>query len=104
MDMVKLHNISEIIDYSENSIVSKTIIDKPKGTITLFAIDKGQGMSEHTAPFDAVVQCIDGEGEIVIEKDKFILKSGDIIIMPANIPHALKAEMRFKMLLTMIRE
>jgi len=96
-------DLQEMIMYQEGSVVSKTLLDKGIGTITLFAFDEGQGLSEHTAPFDAVVQIVDGEAEITISGVKHILKAGQMIIMPANRPHALKAVSRFKMLLTMIR-
>jgi quercetin dioxygenase-like cupin family protein len=96
-------DLQKLILYHEGSVVSKTLIDKGIGTITLFAFDKGQGLSEHTAPFDAVVQIIDGEAEITISGVKHNLKAGQMIIMPANQPHALKAVSKFKMLLTMIR-
>ncbi len=95
--------LEQLIEYAEDSIVSKTLLDKPIGTITLFAFDKGQRLSEHTAPFDAVVQAVDGEGVIVIDGAEHSVKAGQIIIMPANIPHAVLAKERFKMLLTMIR-
>ncbi len=92
-----------LINYSASSIVSKTLIDRKTGTLTLFAFDRGQGLSEHVAPFDAVVEILDGEAAIVIAGKKFHAKQGDMVIMPANVPHALKAERRFKMLLIMIR-
>jgi quercetin dioxygenase-like cupin family protein len=79
------------------------IIDKKAGTVTLFAFDEGEGLSEHTAPFDALVHILEGEAEVVISGKPFPLKQGDIIMMPANEPHALKALSKFKMLLTMIR-
>jgi len=93
----------DLADYQEGSIVSRTIIDKKTGTVTFFAFDKGQGLSEHTAPFDALVYLLDGEAEIVISGKPFRLKAGEMVIMPANDPHALKAVTRFKMVLTMIR-
>jgi len=93
----------DLADYQEGSIVSRTIIDKKTGTVTFFAFDKGQGLSEHTAPFDALVYLLDGEAEIVVSGKPFRLKAGEMVIMPANDPHALKAITRFKMLLTMIR-
>ena len=93
----------DLADYQEGSIVSRTIIDKKTGTVTFFAFDEGQGLSEHTAPFDALVYLLDGEAEIVISGKPFRLKAGEMVIMPANDPHALKAMKRFKMLLTMIR-
>ena len=91
------------VDYQKDAIVSKTIIDKKAGTVTLFAFDQGQGLSEHTAPFDALVQVLEGEVDIKISGKSFHLKQGEIITMPANEPHALTAIQRFKMLLTMIR-
>ena len=96
--------LNEAIEYSKGSIVSKTIIEKKTGTITLFSFDEGQNLSEHTVPFDALVQIIDGEGEIIINKRSHILKTGQMIIMPANIPHAVNAKKKFKMLLTMIKD
>jgi len=93
----------DLADYQEGSIVSRTIIDKKTGTVTFFAFDKGQGLSEHTAPFDALVYLLDGEAEIVISGKPFRLKAGEMLIMPANDPHALKAITRFKMVLTMMR-
>lgn len=91
------------IEYAANAVVSKTIIKKSTGTITLFAFDKEEGLSEHTAPFEAVVQILDGVAEITIGGNPQILKAGQGIILPANIPHALKATEKFKMMLTMIR-
>lgn len=96
-------NLKDLVVYQSGSVVSKEIIKKEKGTVTLFAFDKGQGLSEHTAPFDALVYVVDGAVEIMIEGQSFLLKSGETIIMPANKPHALKAVERFKMLLVMIR-
>ncbi|MCI0498886.1 MAG: cupin domain-containing protein [Planctomycetales bacterium] len=95
--------MESLITYADGSIVSKTLLDKPAGTITLFAFDRGQRLSEHTAPFDAVVQVVDGEGVITIDGNGHAVAAGEIIIMPANIRHAVTAEKRFKMLLTMIR-
>ncbi len=92
-----------LVDYSADSIVSKTLIDTKVGTITLFAFDLGQGLSEHTAPYDAIVQIIDGDAEITIGGHAIRATAGNMVVMPANIPHALKAVKRFKMLLTMIR-
>ncbi|UCF11910.1 MAG: cupin domain-containing protein [Thermoplasmatales archaeon] len=93
----------DLADYQTGSIVSRTIIDKKTGTVTFFAFDKGQGLSEHTAPFNAMVYIIDGEAEITISGKPFRLKQDEMIIMPANEPHALKAVKKFKMILTMIR-
>ncbi len=92
-----------LIGYQKDSVVSKTIIDKKTGTITLFAFDKNQGLSEHTAPYDAVVYIVDGEAEIRISNQVKMAKRGEIIIMPADKPHSLKATEPFKMLLVMVR-
>ena len=94
--------MADLLDYQEGAVVSKTLIDKKTGTVTLFAFAQGQGLSEHAAPFDALVQVLDGEAEIRISGKEFHLK-GEVIVMPANEPHALKAISRFKMMLTMIR-
>ena len=99
----KSANLAQLIEYSSDSVVSKTLLDKPVGTITLFAFDKGQRLSTHSAPFDAVVQIVDGKALITIDKAEHILSAGEIIIMPADIPHALYADEKFKMLLTMIK-
>ena len=94
----------ELIEYANDSIVSKTLLDKSVGTITLFAFDQGQKLSEHTAPYDAVVQILDGQARLPIGGEQQEISQGQIIIMPANVPHAVNAGERFKMLLTMIRE
>lgn len=91
------------VDYTQGGVISKQVTKNQAGNITIFSFDKGQGLSEHTAPFDAFVQVLDGEAEIRIDGAPHILKKGDCIIMPAHRPHALKAIERFKMLLTMIR-
>jgi quercetin dioxygenase-like cupin family protein len=96
-------NLLSLIDYQAGSVVSRTIIDKKGGTVTLFAFDKGQGLSEHTAPYDALVNILEGEADIVISGKHVQLKKNELIIMPANEPHALSAVTKFKMLLTMIR-
>lgn len=96
-------NLADLIEYSADSVVSKTILDKPAGTITLFAFDKGQKLSEHTTPYDAVVQILDGHARLTIGGQEREVSWGQIIIMPGNVPHAVAAEERFKMLLTMIR-
>jgi quercetin dioxygenase-like cupin family protein len=96
-------DVKTLVEYSANSIVSKTLIDTKAGTITLFSFDAGQGLSEHAAPYDAVVQIVDGEAEITIGGNAVPASAGNMVIMPANIPHALQATTRFKMLLTMIR-
>ena len=95
--------LAGLIDYQESSVVSREIISKKTGTVTLFAFDKDQGLSEHTAPFDALVYCLDGEAEVTISGNPMPLKEGEMVIMPAHKPHALKAIQRFKMLLIMIR-
>ncbi len=97
------NSLVDMVNYQKGAVVSKTIIEKNTGTVTLFAFDLGQGLSEHTAPFDALVQVLDGEVEIRISGKPFHLKQGEIIIIPAHEPHALKAVSDFKMLLTMIR-
>ncbi len=96
-------NFKKDITYAENSVVSKKVLEQKTGNISLFAFDKGQKLSEHSAPFDAMVQVVEGEVEITIDKKPYILKEGETIIMPANIPHALTAVQQFKMLLTMIK-
>jgi quercetin dioxygenase-like cupin family protein len=96
-------NFNDLVDYASGGVVSKQVIKAEKGNITLFAFDFGQGLSEHSAPFDALVQIIDGNAEIIIGGKSYDLKAGESIIMPANISHALKATSAFKMLLTMIR-
>ncbi len=93
----------DMVAYQDGSIVSKEIIKKATGTVTIFAFDQGQGLSEHTAPFDALVQIVDGEAEIVIAGESHHLKEGEIIVMPAGKPHALKALEKFKMVLVMIK-
>jgi quercetin dioxygenase-like cupin family protein len=99
----KSFKTSDLIDYQEKSVVSREIIKKETGTVTIFAFDKGEGLSEHTAPFDAMVQVIDGTAEIIISGNKNVVQKGEMIIMPGNVPHALNAVERFKMVLTMIR-
>lgn len=95
--------MTELASYQNGSVVSRTLIDRKIGTITLFSFDAGQGLSEHTAPFDAFVQIIDGTAEVTIDGKMQRVSAGEIIIMPANIPHSLKANERFKMMLVMIR-
>jgi quercetin dioxygenase-like cupin family protein len=99
----KVMDLSGMVEYHTGSVVSRTIIDKPSGTLTLFAFDKGQGLSEHTAPFDAMVYILDGEAEVTISGKPLHLKQGEMVIMPANQPHALRATARFKMMLAMIK-
>jgi quercetin dioxygenase-like cupin family protein len=95
--------MASLAEYQEGSIVSRTIIDKKAGTITFFAFDEGQGLSEHVAPYDALISIIDGEAQVVIFERTFRLKEGEMIILPANKPHALKAIKKFKMMLIMIK-
>ncbi len=96
-------NLSNLITYQKDSVVSRTIISKDTGNVTLFAFEQGQGLSEHTAPFDALVYILDGESEITISGKPIQVKEGDMVIMPANKPHSLKAIKRFKMMLVMIK-
>ena len=96
-------NFKKDIEYASNSVLSKRVLEQKTGNITLFSFDKGQKLSEHSAPFDAIVQVMEGQVEITIDKKPYILKEGETIIMPANIPHALLAVEKFKMLLTMIK-
>jgi quercetin dioxygenase-like cupin family protein len=99
----QVFDFSEGIDYAPGSVVSKTIIKTTGGTISLFAFAAGEGLSEHTAPFSALVQVIDGKAEITIAAKPYLLEAGQNIILPANVPHALKAVEAFKMVLTMIK-
>ncbi len=96
-------NPRDLIAYQEGSIVSRELIKKQTGTVTIFAFDRGQGLSEHTAPFDALVYLLDGEAEIIIAGESHLLKGGEMIVMPGGKPHALRAVKRFKMMLVMIR-
>ena len=98
-----IYETEKLVEYQEGSVVSKEIIKKETGTVTVFAFDKNEGLSEHTAPVDAMVQVIDGTLELTIDGELFTLTKGNMIIMPANIPHALHAKERFKMVLTMIK-
>ena len=99
----KAITMNDLVAYHDGSVVSKTLIDKKIGTVTMFSFDAGQGLSEHTAPYDAFVQVVDGEAEVVINGEAHSVVAGQMIIMPANIPHELKAMKPFKMLLVMIR-
>jgi len=93
---------NDLIAYQDGSVVSRMLVYTPQGTITIFAFDAGEGLSEHTAPYDAIATIIDGEATITIAKKEFPMRAGQMIIMPANIPHAVMAVQRFKMVLTMI--
>jgi len=95
--------MADLVAYEESSVVSRTIVDKNSGTVTLFAFDEGEGLSEHKAPFDALVYVVDGEAEVTISGKTFLLKEGEMIVMPANKAHSLRATRRFKMLLMMMR-
>lgn len=99
----KVSKLKDLVTYQDGSIVSKEIIKKPTGTVSIFAFDQGQGLSEHTAPFDALVYVLDGETEITISGNPHHLKEGEMIIMPGGEPHALKAVKRFKMMLVMVK-
>ncbi len=101
--VAKTSSLEGLIDYQEGSVVSRTLIDKKTGTVTLFAFDENQGLSEHTAPYDALVYVLDGEVDVTISGKPLKLKKGEVTIMPANDPHALVAKTKFKMLLTMIK-
>lgn len=99
----KALDLAEMVTYAPGAVVSKTILDKKTGTLTVFSFDEGQGLSEHTSPYDATVMVLDGEATLMIAGKPLKLKSGETAIMPANIPHDVRAEQRFKMLLIMIR-
>ena len=99
----KAKDLLQLVDYSNDSVVSKTLIDKGTGNITIFSFDASQGLSEHTSPFDAVVQVVDGTGIFVIDGKAINVTLGQMLIMPANVPHSVEAKEKFKMLLTMIR-
>jgi len=99
----KIFSFSDSVEYASGGILSKTVLKKETGNISLFSFAKGEALSEHTAPFDAMIQVVDGRGEIIIGGKSFVLESGESIIMPAGIPHAVKAVEKFKMVLTMIR-
>ena len=99
----KIINLEQSVAYQPDAVVSRTLVDKKAGTVTLFAFDEGQGLSEHTAPFDALLQVLDGEAEVAISGEAVTVKQGEMIVMPAGEPHALRAIKRFKMLLVMIK-
>ena len=105
MDDIKnqVFKLAELLNYQKSSVVSRTLIDKKIGTVTLFAFDKGQGLSEHTAPYDALIFIVDGEAKVFISGKARTVQNGEMIIMPANKPHSLRAIKRFKMILVMIR-
>jgi len=99
----KVVELAKLVGYGKGAIVSRVLVENKAGTVTLFAFDAGEGLSEHTAPFDALVQVVDGEGEFVIGGKSCSVGKGQIVLMPANVPHAVRANKRFKMLLTMLR-
>lgn len=99
----EIKKLSEMVKYQDGTIVSKTLINKDSGTVTLFAFDKDQSLSEHTAPFDALLQVFDGAAEVEISGKKHHLTNGEMILMPANVPHAVRANEKFKMMLIMIK-
>jgi quercetin dioxygenase-like cupin family protein len=96
-------NVLDLVGYQEGAVVSRIVLKREKGNVTLFAFDVGQGLSEHTSPFDALAQIVDGEAEITIAGKPVAVRAGEVVLLPAGQPHALKAVTRFKMLLTMIR-
>jgi len=100
---LKSNSLADMVTYQEGSVVSRTLMKKDHGTLTLFAFDEGQGLSEHTTPFDAMVYVLDGTADVTISGKSITLREGEMVIMPGNEPHALKAIQKFKMLLTMIR-
>jgi len=103
-DSPKKENLAELIAYQEGSVVSRTLIKKKTGTLTLFAFAEGEGLSEHTSPYEALVHIIDGEAVVIISGKEYHLESGEVIFLPADEPHGLHAEKPFKMMLSMIRE
>lgn len=96
-------HLADLIEYQDASVVSRTLVDKPAATVTLFAFDQGQGLSEHTAPFDALVYVVEGQAQVTISGTALSTEAGQVLLMPANEPHALRAVARFKMLLVMVR-
>jgi len=104
IELSKAHNMAALAEYAEGAVVSREIVNKGVGTLTVFAFDAGQGISEHSAPYDAIVQILDGESDWTIGGEPVKCSEGELMIMPANVPHAVKANKRFKMLLTMIKK
>ena len=103
MPIAEVVRLIDLVNYQEGAVVSRTLVNRATGTVTLFAFDEGQGLSEHTAPFDAVAHLLEGEAEISVSAKPLRAAAGEAVLMPANQPHSLKALSRFKMLLTMIR-
>src|SRR5665213_4184431 len=104
MPNAEVVRLIDLVNYQEGAVVSRTLLNRGAGTVTLFAFDEGQGLSEHTAPFDALVQILEGEAEITISGHPHRVRAGEVILLPASQPHALLAITRYKMLLTMIRQ
>jgi quercetin dioxygenase-like cupin family protein len=100
---LRVGNVAGMVEYQTGSIVSREIVRKKAGTVTLFAFDKGQGLSEHTTPFDALVHVIDGVAQVMVGGNQYLMKKGELIVLPATVPHALKAVEKFKMMLVMIK-
>ena len=103
IEFSKVINLKELISYQESQVISRTISQTPSVCITLFSLDKGEGIRTHVTPGDAMVQVLDGEAEIIIDNNAFIVKAGETIIMPSNVPHGLEARERFQMLLTVVK-
>ena len=103
MPVAEVSRLLELVNYQDGAVVSRTLVHRATGTVTLFAFDEGQGLSEHTAPFDALAHVLEGSAEIVVSGKPLLTKAGEAVLMPANQPHSLKALTQFKMLLTMIR-
>ena len=103
LPLAEVVRLIDLVDYQEGAVVSRTLINRATGTVTLFAFDEGQGLSEHTAPFDALAHLLEGEAEIVVSGKPLLTQAGEAVLMPAHQPHSLKALTKFKMLLTMIR-
>jgi quercetin dioxygenase-like cupin family protein len=100
----QVFDLIKLLEYGEGAIVSRTLVQNDAGTVTLFAFDMNEGLSEHTAPFDALAQVLEGEGEFIIGDKSCQVSEGQLILMPANVPHAVRANKRFKMMLTMLRK
>ncbi len=101
--MGEVLNLASLVEYQAGSVVSRTLVKKQAGTVTLFAFDRGEGLSEHTAPYDALVHILEGEADVTLAGEVHRLQAGEAIVMPAGAPHALRAQERFKMLLTMVK-
>jgi quercetin dioxygenase-like cupin family protein len=101
--VAQTQSLSDLVDYATHGVVSKTLVDKPSGTVTIFSFDKGQGLSEHTSPYDALVQIVQGKATLIIGGNAVEANEREVVIMPAHVPHAVQATERFKMLLTLIR-